>query len=423
MTLLSDMLFFYNLFLRIYSAGLHIASIWNPKAKQWVEGRKSIIHNIRKAVNERSAPTIWMHCASLGEFEQGRPVLEALRKAHVGHRILLTFFSPSGYEVRKNNSGSDHVFYLPMDGKRNAQDFLDAIDPELVIFVKYESWYYYLNELKRRKIPTLLVSAIFKPEQNFFGPFGRFLRSMLDHYTHIFVQDSNSLDLLKKFGVRTPCSIAGDTRFDRVTDVINQPFINKHISSFCEDSEVLVAGSTWEEDEKMLAGVVKEMPRLKLIIAPHEVNDAVIQQLQEKFDNCILLTELEAGVRKGHSNILVIDCIGMLSKLYRFSTLCYVGGGFNAAGIHNILEPAAYGRVVIFGPNHQRSAEPSELIASGSGFSYERQRELIEIVSTLLEDKSTLEEKNQVAKKYVETKKGATKRVTDYIEKNLRLSN
>lgn len=386
-------------------------------------GRKTIIQDIRLAIEDRSAPTIWMHCASLGEFEQGRPVLEALRKSHSGHRILLTFFSPSGYEIRKNNSGADFVFYLPMDGKQNAINFLDLVDPELVIFVKYESWFYYLTELQKRKIPTLLISAIFKPEQNFFGPFGRFLRSMLDRYSHIFVQDENSFELLKKYNIHTPCSIAGDTRFDRVTDIINQSFSHHHIESFCQNSDLLIAGSTWNEDEEMLAGLMKELGTLKLVIAPHEINAHVIQKIKERFDDCVLLSELESGINNYDSTVLVIDCIGMLSKLYRYSTICYVGGGFNPSGIHNILEPAAYGRVVIFGPNHQRSAEPEELIASGAGFSYERQRELIDIVFTLLKDKISLEKKNQLAKDYVETKTGATKRIIDYIEKNLRLSN
>ena len=417
------MLFFYNIFLRIYSAGLHLASIWNPKAKQWVLGRKSIIQHIRQAIEERSAPTIWMHCASLGEFEQGRPVLEALRKSYPDHRILLTFFSPSGYEIRKNNSGADHVFYLPMDGKQNAIDFLDAVNPKLVIFVKYESWYYYLTELKRRKIPTLLISAIFKPEQNFFGPFGRFLRSMLDYYSHIFVQDIHSLEILKKYNVHTPCSVAGDTRFDRVMDIISQSFSHQHIASFCEHNDVLIAGSTWEEDEKMLVGVMKARSTLKLVIAPHDVNETLLQKIKERFEDCVLLSELESGTKNNNSTVLVIDCIGMLSKLYRYSTLCYVGGGFNKAGIHNILEPAAYGRVVIFGPNHQRSAEPAALITAGAGFSYERQGELTDIVSNLLSNNTSLEKKNQLARAFVATRTGATKRISAYIEKNLLLSN
>ena len=416
------MLFFYNLFLKAFSAGIHIASLWNPKASQWVIGRKSLIRQIKEAVGNIEGPLIWMHCASLGEFEQGKPLLEELKKSHVGHRILLTFFSPSGYEIRKNNSGADLVFYLPMDSHRNANEFLDAVNPELVIFVKYESWYYYLTELKKRKIPSLLVSAIFKKEQTFFGIFGGFLRGLLENYTHIFVQDLSSFELLKKYGLRADISIAGDTRFDRVTAILDQPFSHHHIESFCKNSEVLIAGSTWEEDEKMLAQVSKEIPALKLIVAPHEVSESAIEKTKERFEGSVLLSALEADIDSSHAKVLVIDCIGMLSKLYRYSTLCYVGGGFNKAGIHNILEPAAYGRTVVFGPNHQRSAEPAEFIECGAGFSYHRQRELIEIVSRLLEHKSEREEKNRIAKQYVETKKGSAEKIIGYIEKNRLLS-
>lgn len=416
------MLFFYNLFLYAFSAGIHLASLWNPKARQWVNGRRSLLKRIKVAVAATEGPVIWMHCASLGEFEQGRPLLEDLKKRYPGHRILLTFFSPSGYEIKKNNSGADLVFYLPLDGKRNVQYFLDAVNPELVIFVKYESWHYYLTELKKRNIPTLLVSAIFKPEQTFFGIFGGFLRGLLENYSHIFVQDQDSFEILKKYGLRAEISIAGDTRFDRVTEIINQPFTHHHIESFCAGNQVLIAGSTWEEDEKMLADLSKQQPTLKMIIAPHEVSESAIQKTKERFDDSVLLSALESDLKKNNSTVLIIDCIGMLSKIYRYSTICYVGGGFNIAGIHNVLEPAAYGRVVIFGPNHQRSAEPEALIASGAGFSYQRRGTLIEIVERLLTDKRLLQEKNETARSFVDKRKGATKKITDYIEKNLRLS-
>lgn len=417
------MLFFYDIFLFFYALGVRLAALWNPKARQWVTGRKGIFERLKEAVGKENGPIIWMHCASLGEFEQGRPVLEKLRTTYPTRRILLTFFSPSGYEVRKGYAGADMVFYLPLDGRVHSKKFLDIVRPTLAVFVKYESWFHYLNALKRRKIPTLLISAIFTPKQHFFGLLGGFLRSMLEHYTHIFVQDKSSADLLKKFGLNVPVSIAGDTRFDRVVAVANQPFQHTTIEYFCSMYKVVVAGSTWREDEEMLEALLVAIPELKLIIAPHEIDEKHLQSIRKQFNNIILLSEAVDLKTLDNARVLVIDCVGMLSKIYRFATLCYVGGGFNTAGIHNILEAAANGKTVIFGPNHDRTSEAATLITAGAGFSYSDKGELIAVAQKLIDDVSYRTSKEKTAYSMVAERKGATDTILHHIAENRLLSN
>ncbi len=418
----SGMLFFYHIFLHLYGSGIRFASIWNAKARLWVDGRKHIFERLKAAVEKGQGPIIWIHSSSLGEFEQGKPVLESLKTTYPQHRILLTFFSPSGYEIRKNYDGADMVFYLPLDGRTRSRKFLDIVSPELAIFIKYESWFYYLNDLKKRGIPTLLISAIFTPNQNFFGPFGGFLRTLLKSYTHLFVQDAPSAAILQKFKLKAPVTIAGDTRYDRVSEVTQLPFHHVAIEAFCSETLTLIAGSTWKEDEEMLSGLLDSIPDLKLIIAPHEVNPKHIQGLRQLFSQNILLSEADDHNRLKNARVLIIDCIGMLSKLYRYATICYVGGGFNAAGIHNILEPAAYGKTVIFGPNHDRTAEASALIETGVGFSYNTKLDLISITENLLSDKENRTSLDEAARNFVDQRKGATSIIVRHIEENRLLS-
>jgi len=416
------MLTFYHIFLQLYDSGIRFASIWNAKARLWVKGRKNIFERLKVAVENGQGPIIWMHSSSLGEFEQGKPVLESLKATYPRHRILLTFFSPSGYEIRKNYDGADMVFYLPLDGIIRSRKFLDIVDPELAIFIKYESWFYYLNGLKKRGIPTLLISAIFTPQQNFFGPFGGFLRTLLKSYTHLFVQDAPSAAILQKFKLQVPVTVAGDTRYDRVAEITSLPFHHPAIEAFCSETETLIAGSTWKEDEEMLSGLLKAKPDLKLIIAPHEIGSKHLQEIRLFYQQNILLSEADDHAQLKDARVLIIDCIGMLSKLYRYATISYVGGGFNASGIHNILEPAAYGKTVIFGPNHDRTAEANALIEKGMGFSYSTENELVSITEKLLSDIEMRTSLNDKAKNFVQERKGATQIIVRHIEKNRLLS-
>jgi len=371
-------------------------------------------------IDPGKGPILWMHCASLGEFEQGRPVLEAIRKEYPQFRILLTFFSPSGYEVRKNTTLADWVFYLPLDGKRNANQFLDIVQPRMAIFVKYESWFHYLYALKKRDIPSLLISAFFRKEQNFFGIMGGLLRKMLDLYDVIFVQDSISAELLKKYNIKTSHFIAGDTRFDRVLELSGMDFHHNGIEKFVSDSKVIVAGSTWEEDEDLLLALHQSDPSLKFIIAPHEIHEKHLTQLKLMLPDSILLSDVENGKEIGEEKILLVDCFGILSKLYRFGTVCYVGGGFNKAGIHNILEAAAYGKFVFFGPNYKRTAEAGMLIACNAGCSVDNADQFIGIVKKMIEEPATRKQSESAALDLISASKGATSSIMRYVSQNLK---
>jgi 3-deoxy-D-manno-octulosonic-acid transferase len=413
------MLFFYHLLMFGFSFSIRIASLWSEKARLWIRGRKNIFENMQYEIDPGKGPIIWMHCASLGEFEQGRPVLEALRKEYPHIRILLTFFSPSGYEVRKNTTLADWVFYLPLDGKRNANRFLDIVQPHMAIFVKYESWFHYLYALKKRGIPSLLISAFFRKEQNFFGVLGGLLRKMLDLYDIIFVQDEISAELLKKYNIKTLYVIAGDTRFDRVLELSGMDFHHNGIEKFVSDSKLIVAGSTWKEDEDLLMALHQSDPTLKFIIAPHEIHEKHLTELKLMLPDSILLSDIERGKEIRDEKILLVDCFGILSKLYRLGTVCYVGGGFNKAGIHNILEAAAYGKVVFFGPNHKRTAEAGMLITNKAGFCVDNADQFIGIVKKMIAEPTTRLQSEKAALDFISASKGATKDIIRYVSQNL----
>ncbi|MGL6269198.1 MAG: 3-deoxy-D-manno-octulosonic acid transferase, partial [Chitinophagaceae bacterium] len=286
------MLQLYNFSIFLYTLGIRIASRWNPKARQWTNGRKNIFLLLEKNFSQVSKKTIWMHCASLGEFEQGRPLLEAIREAYPNCIILLTFFSPSGYEIRKNYAGADFVFYLPADSKKNAQRFLQITQPDLAIFIKYEFWYHYLSQLKENKIPTLLVSAIFRESQPFFKAYGGFWRKMLSCYRFIFVQDDNSLKLLRDIGFGKSAAISGDTRFDRVIAIAENEISLPIIKAFCGNQEVMVAGSTWIEDEEVIDHYANIHPEKRFIIAPHEIHESHILEVEKLFRHAVRYSRL-----------------------------------------------------------------------------------------------------------------------------------
>lgn len=418
--------FLYNTFLILYSIGISIASVWNPKAKKWVNGRKDIFAQINSKLHPgryrgQNSKTVWMHCASLGEFEQGRPLLKALKKNDPELNIVLTFFSPSGYEVIKDDEGADYIFYLPMDSPVNARNFLDVIRPSLVLWVKYEYWFYYLAELKRRRIPTILVSGIFRESHPFFKWYGAIWRKMLGSFTHFFVQNEESKELLARLNFKTNVSINGDTRFDRVLEIADNFIPVPCIDEFCGNSLVIVAGSTWEEDEIELLHFVKMHHEIKFIIAPHEIDDENLDDVKKEFTNSIFYSDwldshFHITEQTSKANVLIIDNIGMLSRLYQYATIAYVGGGFGEDGVHNVLEAAVYGKPVVFGPVYEKFDEAIGLVNADGGLSINGPIGLEEILNKLLNDEAERKRKGEAAKNYVYTNAGASKKIIQFIQ-------
>lgn len=413
-------LYLYRLFIFLYTSGIKIASIWNAKANFWVKGRKEFpsIDNAELHSGKR----VWMHCASLGEFEQGRPVLEQLKKEQPGIQIILTFFSSSGYEVCKNYPGADHVFYLPADSPQNAKKFIDNINPTLVLWVKYEYWYFYLRELKRRNIRVFLVSGIFLPYQPFFKWYGGLWKKMLGFFDHLFVQNVPSKLALEKIGFSSNVTVSGDTRFDRVITIAENFEPIDIIQKFCNGHQVIVAGSTWEEDEEELMHFVKANPSIKFIIAPHNVDSENLKDVKKEFKGAIYFSDLTETLA-ALANVVIIDNVGMLSKLYKYATITYVGGGFTGNGIHNVLEAAVFGKPVIYGPEYEKYIEAVDLVYSGSGIPVNNALELETVLKRLLEHEEETNHLGAVAKNYVYGKAGASKKIVDYIYEKRLLTN
>jgi 3-deoxy-D-manno-octulosonic-acid transferase len=410
----------YNAGLQLYKAGVHLAAMaGKTKARRWLDGRRQWPSRMRQA-GIGAQPVVWIHAASLGEFEQGRPVLEAIRAAWPSYKILLTFFSPSGYEVRKDYKGADFVYYLPLDTKRNAREFLDIVQPAIAIFIKYEFWYHYLTALHTRNIPTLLVSGIFRQDQIFFKGHGGMFRRLLQQLTHIFVQNDLSLQLLQSIGLKNT-SISGDTRFDRVFALLSEHHTLPVIESFAAGSRLVVAGSTWPEDEKVLGEWWKEKGAadVKLVIAPHEIHGDHIQAILAQFPGAVTYSEWQPGAM---ADVLIIDNIGMLTTLYRYATIAYVGGGLARGGIHNILEPAVYSKPVIIGPEFKKYFEAVELVAAGGAMVIHNSHDLLTCLKMLLENPAAYAETAAIAGKYVAANTGATQKVLHYIQENRFLS-
>jgi 3-deoxy-D-manno-octulosonic-acid transferase len=419
---------FYHVFLLLYKTGIRLIAPWNTKAKLWLEGRRGIFEHMKAELGSLggTGQVVWMHCASLGEFEQGRPVLEELRRVAPGCRIVLSFFSPSGYTAKKDYAGADHVFYLPLDSLANARQFIDLVRPTLVLWVKYDYWYYFLAELKKRHIPTLLVSGVFRPDQPFFRWYGRLHRYMLESFTHLFVQTEVSRQLLGKLRLAERVSVSGDTRFDRVIKIAEgrEQGSLSLVEAFCGGRPVIVAGSTWEEDEEELDHYANTHPELRFIIAPHEIGEDRIMEVERLFRHAVRYSVWEKG--KGplgatggswpEPNVLIIDNIGMLSRLYRYATIAYVGGGFGDDGVHNVLEAAVYGKPVVFGPVIEKYIEAVELTESGGGLIIDSALEAEKVFDRLLANPEECREIGEASLAYVHSKKGATEKIMRYIQ-------
>lgn len=402
----------YNLFLSLYSFGIRLMAPWNKKARLWVEGRK-LQGNIEKLQGKN---LVWMHCASLGEFEQGRPLLESLRKEQPGRTYVISFFSPSGYEVRKDYPGADHIFYLPMGTRRQAKKFIDALAPSLVIWVKYEYWYHYLHELHTRKIPVLLVSAIFREHQPFFKWYGSMHKEMLKFFRKIFVQDQASVDLLATISIKENVFISGDTRFDRVIEIAGKAEIIPLAEAFVRSNPVIVAGSTWQDDEEELVHLAKVNPDIRFIIAPHQVDEYRLKEIEKLFPSTTRFS-MYAQEPSRKSQVLLIDNIGMLSSLYRYGTICYVGGGFGHDGVHNVLEAAVYGKPVVFGPVYDKFLEAVQLIDSGAAFTVSSGIELELLCTRMMEDEELYAVTAEQARRYVHEHAGATAMIVETIRR------
>jgi len=369
---------------------------------------------------------VWMHCASLGEFEQGRPVIESLRKLYPDLTVIISFFSPSGYEIRKNYAGADHIFYLPMDSAIHAKRFLDLVDPSLVLWIKYDYWYYYLRELQKRKIPVLLVSPLFRADQPFFKWYGNIHRLMLDSFHAFFVQNEQSKQLLETLGITQAVYVSGDTRFDRVTDIAGAFEPIPEIAAFCGDHRVIVAGSTWEEDEEELDHYANTHPDIRFIIAPHEIEENSLRDIEALFRNTIRYSALVIqpiavnGQRStvNSPNVLIIDNIGMLARLYFYAQICYVGGGFGDDGVHNVLEAAVYGKPVITGPVIDKYIEVMELSESGGVIIVDNALEVESVFNRLFENKEEYLFHSTAARSYVNARRGATESIIRYIQEN-----
>jgi 3-deoxy-D-manno-octulosonic-acid transferase len=403
----------------VYKAGIHIVSLGNNKAKLWIRGRRKIFKKLRKTTAAfDDGKIVWMHCASLGEFEQGRPVLQKIKNIYANVQIVVSFFSPSGFEIVKNNKDFPNIFYLPMDSELHAEKWIKILKPDLVIWVKYEYWHYYLQEIKKRKIPLLMVSGIYRSNQTFFKWYGGFYRNMLEAFTHFFVQNESSNEQLKKLVAADKITVAGDTRCDRVINIAKNFTDVPGIAEFCGDKKVIVAGSTWEEDEAEWTHYVRSHPELRFIIAPHEIDEENLQDVQKEFEGSVFYSEwIEDREQIGNEeiNCLIIDNIGMLSRLYRYATVTYVGGGFGYDGLHNILEAAVYGKPVIFGPEYDKNFEAEELIECGGAITIPNAIELEKVVDRLLNDEQELLARSEAAEKYVYKNAGATDKIISYI--------
>lgn len=410
---------FYSFGILLYGLAIRIAGLVNEKAALWVRGRKALFQQLINALGDPALRRderrlAWFHCASLGEFEQGRPLMEAFRKQYPDIIILLTFFSPSGFENRKTYTGADLIFYLPLDTRRNARRFVNLVSPDVAFFVKYEFWFNYLTVLQERSTPHYLVSGIFRPDQHFFKWYGDWPRRVLKGFTHIFVQNRTSRELLEFVGI-DQVSVTGDTRFDRVAEIASLHKEFPLISLFSQGSPVIVAGSTWPPDDEFFIRFFQEYSgSLRLILAPHEIREESIMALQNRFGSNAVRNSQLTEATAAEARVLIIDSIGMLAHLYRFGQIAYIGGGFGA-GIHNTLEAAVFGVPVVFGPNHGKFHEALELVAHGGGFPVRQYAEFDEIMRKFLADKEFLAKASAAAKEYVASHTGATSTILSTI--------
>lgn len=407
----------YNLSIYFYSILIRLTAPFNIKAGQIYKGRKQTFAGIKDKI-KHDRPIVWVHCASLGEFEQGRPVIEAIRKQHPEYQIFLTFFSPSGYEIRKNYDLADYIFYLPADTKKNAKKLIDLVRPEIVFFVKYEYWFHYISELKKRNIPLYLFSAIFRENQLFFrnSLWGKWYRNMLTGFEHFFVQDDKSVELLSQIGI-TNVTKAGDTRFDRVAEIARNGKNITLVEKFKGNSTLVVAGSTWKPDEELLVQYIHSHPETKFIIAPHETKRANVERLISMLKSPVICYTEATEESVMNKQVLVVDTIGILSSIYKYADLAYIGGGFGV-GIHNTLEAAIFRMPIVFGPNYLKFNEATSMVKLGIAFPVSDYSELQNILNNLLTDAQKRESISNECTVFTDQNIGATLKILNKVFNN-----
>lgn len=408
------MLFLYNIAITLADFFLKIIALFNPKMKLFVAGRKTVFETLSQKIKPQDK-CIWFHAASLGEYEQGLPVIEKIKEKYPSHKIILTFFSPSGYEVRKNNIVADATAYLPMDTKENVQKFLKLVHPEMAFFIKYEYWPNYLNELKKENTPTYLISGIFRENQLFFKWYGQFYRNALNTFTYFFVQNEASKKLLLQLG-KTNVAVSGDTRFDRVATILEKDNTLDFISEFKNDTLTIVIGSSWPKDENLLIDYINSTTQnTKFIIAPHNIKSEQIEQLKNSISKKTVLFSEKENKNLADFDVFIIDTIGILTKIYSYADIAYVGGGFGNPGVHNILEPATFGVPIVIGPNFSHFAEATALVNLGGCISIMNANELQNTFDSLISDNITRNKKGTICRDFVKTNTGATNIILESI--------
>ncbi|UAM97606.1 3-deoxy-D-manno-octulosonic acid transferase [Polaribacter litorisediminis] len=410
------MKFMYQALVFLATKILFVLQYFNKKLKLFVEGRNETFLKIAELKNEK---TVWFHAASLGEFEQAIPIIEALKKEYKQYKILVTFFSPSGYEVRKNYKLADAICYLPLDSKSNARKFIKEVNPTLVVFIKYEFWPNFLYELKNKEIPTILVSGILRENQLFFKWYGGFMKKSLEAFDHFFVQNVTSKTLLNTINFKN-VTIAGDTRFDRVSKILEQDNRLDFISEFKNNQYLVVAGSTWKEDEELLVNYINHdaSENEKFIIAPHNMNGDAVLELQKSIQKKTILYSTKAGKNLKEYQVFIIDTIGILTKIYAVANVAYVGGGLKT-GLHNILEPATFGIPVVIGNKYEKFQEAVDLVKRKGCISIHHQKDFSSIFAKLYKDEGFRKSTGEINKKYIQQNLGATKLIMDYLNTKL----
>ena len=412
------MLFLYNIITLLASQLLKLVALFSPKMKLFVDGRKSVFQTLANKI-QTSDKTIWFHAASLGEYEQGLPVIEAIKQQFPSHKIVVTFFSPSGYEVRKNNTVADVTVYLPLDTISNAKKFISLVHPEMAFFIKYEYWPNYLNELKKQQIKTYLISGILRENQAFFKWYGGFYRNALKTFEFFFVQNESSKTLLQSIGFNN-VKVSGDTRFDRVVSILERDNSLDFIEQFKDNKTTIVIGSSWPKDESLLVNYINQSSDdVKFIIAPHNIKQEQIQELKNAITKKIVLFSENVETRHALSlqeySVFIIDTIGILTKIYSYADIAYVGGGFGNPGVHNILEPATFGVPVVIGPNYSHFAEATALVNIEGCISIQNQTQLNEAFDLLIHNEDERLEKGHICNTFVQMNKGATQTIMNHI--------